>query len=203
MRRMGGSYGTAGGSLTGDAAAWVGDTRLADAGRAGEVAVGSVLDGRCQQTGGATVLHDLRIPGSPANIDHLVISRDRVWLVDAKNWAPGFYWGGVGRGFGRAFRGWKRFVTSDGNAPAEKQTMVMAQERLDRWLKGRGVSCSWLPSTVAVRSSRQGQRVSVWALRGMPGAEVVGLTWFRWLAWWRCRGMADQRVLQALLPLVR
>ncbi len=35
---------------------------------------------------GWTVLHDRRIPGSAANIDHLVIGPSGVWLVDSKSW---------------------------------------------------------------------------------------------------------------------
>ena len=32
------------------------------------------------------VLHDRRMPGSVANIDHIVITRSRVWVVDAKRY---------------------------------------------------------------------------------------------------------------------
>jgi hypothetical protein len=35
---------------------------------------------------GWTVLHDLRVPGSPANIDHLVIGAPGVFVVDAKHY---------------------------------------------------------------------------------------------------------------------
>ena len=35
---------------------------------------------------GWTVLHDRRIPGSAANVDHLVIGTTGVWLVDSKSW---------------------------------------------------------------------------------------------------------------------
>ena len=35
---------------------------------------------------GWTVLHDRRIPGSAANVDHLVIGPTGVWLVDSKSW---------------------------------------------------------------------------------------------------------------------
>lgn len=33
---------------------------------------------------GWVVLHDLRVPGSAANVDHLVIGPSRVWLIDSK-----------------------------------------------------------------------------------------------------------------------
>jgi hypothetical protein len=195
---MGVSIGTAGGSLTGQAAAWVGDDQLARVGLAGEQQVGAILDHYCGRPGGGTVLHDLRIPGSVANIDHLVVSGSRVWLVDAKNWAPGVYW----RLFGLPMRGRHRFLVAGGVSPADKQTMSMARDRLTRWLKGRGVSCGWMPATVAVRPSKTGGRVSVCML-GMPDAHTVGLAGFRRLAWWRCRGAANPSLVSVLRPLVR
>ncbi len=51
----------------------------------GEVRVGGVLDAWAA-TVGAVVLHDRKIPGSRANIDHLVIARSGVWSVDAKEY---------------------------------------------------------------------------------------------------------------------
>lgn len=35
---------------------------------------------------GWTVLHDRRVPGSAANVDHLVIGPNRAWLIDSKAW---------------------------------------------------------------------------------------------------------------------
>jgi hypothetical protein len=35
---------------------------------------------------GWTVLHDRRIPGSAANVDHLVVGPSGVWVVDSKLW---------------------------------------------------------------------------------------------------------------------
>lgn len=35
---------------------------------------------------GWTVLHDRRIPGSAANIDHLVVGPTGVWVIDSKSW---------------------------------------------------------------------------------------------------------------------
>ncbi|MGD9795825.1 MAG: nuclease-related domain-containing protein, partial [Acidimicrobiia bacterium] len=36
---------------------------------------------------GFVALHDLRIPGSKANIDHVVIGPTGVWVIDSKAWA--------------------------------------------------------------------------------------------------------------------
>jgi hypothetical protein len=59
-------------------------TRAWANGAAGERLLGSVLDPLCEQ--GMAVLHDRRIPGSRANIDHLVVSRGGVFVVDAKKY---------------------------------------------------------------------------------------------------------------------
>lgn len=53
-------------------------------GAAGEVIVGRALDAIASE--GIVVLHDRRVPGSPANIDHIVITRAGVWIVDAKRY---------------------------------------------------------------------------------------------------------------------
>jgi hypothetical protein len=51
-------------------------------GAAGEVATAAILDGLNSRRW--VVLHDLRIPRSRANIDHLVIGPTGVWVVDTK-----------------------------------------------------------------------------------------------------------------------
>jgi hypothetical protein len=54
-------------------------------GAEGEERLGYHLD---QLTGeGFVILHDRRVPGSPANIDHLVIGPTGVFVVDAKNFS--------------------------------------------------------------------------------------------------------------------
>ncbi len=54
-------------------------------GAAGERALGESLDRLAQE--GMSVLHDRRIPGSRANIDHLVVSAAGVFVVDPKKYA--------------------------------------------------------------------------------------------------------------------
>lgn len=53
-------------------------------GAAGEERVGQVLDRLARR--GLRVLHDRRVPGSRANIDHLVVTPSAVWVVDAKRY---------------------------------------------------------------------------------------------------------------------
>ncbi|XPP26826.1 MAG: nuclease-related domain-containing protein [Leucobacter sp.] len=59
-------------------------TRVWAQGAAGEVAVGRYLDGLVGPD--SAVLHDRRIPGSRANIDHLVVTPAGVWVVDTKRY---------------------------------------------------------------------------------------------------------------------
>ncbi|WZH51568.1 MAG: nuclease-related domain-containing protein [Nocardioides alkalitolerans] len=60
-------------------------TRSWETGAAGEERLGVRLDGIASEA--VRVLHDRRIPGSRANIDHLVVTAGGVWVVDAKRYA--------------------------------------------------------------------------------------------------------------------
>jgi hypothetical protein len=67
-------------------------------GAQGEERLGQLLDGLQRHC--YVVLHDLAVPGSSANIDHLVIGPTGVWVIDAKNyngrltWSKGTLWHG-------------------------------------------------------------------------------------------------------------
>jgi hypothetical protein len=52
-------------------------------GAIGEEAVAAHLAGRCPDV---VVLHDRRMPGSRANIDHIAIAPSGVWVIDAKRY---------------------------------------------------------------------------------------------------------------------
>ena len=54
-------------------------------GAAGERRLGDLLD-RLAAGGRISVLHDRGLPGSSANIDHLVVAASGVWVIDAKNY---------------------------------------------------------------------------------------------------------------------
>lgn len=58
--------------------------RAWDRGRQGEEAVAEALERRTAD-GAAVLLHDRRIPGSRANIDHIVVAPSGVYVVDAKD----------------------------------------------------------------------------------------------------------------------
>lgn len=53
-------------------------------GARGEQRVGARLDKLADH--GMFVLHDRRVPRSEGNIDHIVVSRAGVWIVDTKAW---------------------------------------------------------------------------------------------------------------------
>src|SRR5690606_31048059 len=59
-------------------------TRAWSSGAAGEERVGALLDGIASST--IRVLHDRRIPGTRANIDHLVVAPGGIWVVDSKRY---------------------------------------------------------------------------------------------------------------------
>lgn len=55
-------------------------------GLVGEIGIAKELE-RLASEYGLTVLHDLSMPDSKANIDHVVITRTAIFVVDAKNYA--------------------------------------------------------------------------------------------------------------------
>lgn len=59
-------------------------TRAWDQGAIGEERLGARLDKLVEA--GVAVLHDRRIPGTRANIDHILVASSGVWVVDAKRY---------------------------------------------------------------------------------------------------------------------
>jgi hypothetical protein len=53
-------------------------------GAGGEELVAEALERRCGE--GVVVLHDRAVPGSRANIDHLVVASSGVWVIDTKRY---------------------------------------------------------------------------------------------------------------------
>ena len=67
----------------------IADSKTAPAwnkGATGEKAVGEFLN-KFAQENGFRVLHDRAIPGSKANIDHILISNRGIFVIDAKNYS--------------------------------------------------------------------------------------------------------------------
>ncbi|WP_234864842.1 nuclease-related domain-containing protein [Sinomonas albida] len=59
-------------------------TKAWERGAIGEERLGARLDSLADH--GIAVLHDRRIPGSQANIDHIVITPSAIWVIDAKRY---------------------------------------------------------------------------------------------------------------------
>jgi hypothetical protein len=53
---------------------------------------------------GYVVFHDLAVPGSPANVDHLVIGPSGVFIIDSKQWTGSVYQGADGLAWHNHYR---------------------------------------------------------------------------------------------------
>lgn len=160
-------YGRPGGSL--ENASWLkaSDRGAAKVGASGEQRTADLLD-RYAAESDVTVLHDLRVPSSKykANIDHVVVSGNRVFVIDSKVWKPGRYWTDP---WGRTFRGFERFE------PAEKQTMVVIDKTLEAMFRNADVQAQLVEPLLFVWPSSTRKKMSTWMLR-VPGARVVAGT---------------------------
>lgn len=183
-------HGTPGGALGN--ASWAVTADAARIGGDGEKRTADLLNPLCWAPDAATVLHDVDIPGSFANIDHILISGNRVWLVDSKVWKPGTYWtllGTTRRGFEKV-------------PHADKRTMVMANERLTKFLTERRQRFNIVTPTLIVWPSKQNETMSLrWART--PGAKIVTPQQFQVLARKFCAEPADPTLARVLTELVR
>lgn len=187
--------GTPGGSL-GDSPSWAANEGVAAAGRKGELATASILD-RFARPGGPTVLHDLAMPatGNTANIDHILVSGQDVYIFDSKTWAPAFYW----TFRRRTRRGFQRFENADGKGIADTATMKKARQAIFGYLP-EGVRVH--RPVVVVWSSRTG-RASVWLYRPCAAVAITGR---QLMAYGRIafpRAPADPEIVDLLARLVR
>lgn len=66
----------------------VGESKSAQAwekGARGEIAIGELLDALCAEYG-YKVMHDRKVPGSSANIDHIFVTNRGIFVIDTKNY---------------------------------------------------------------------------------------------------------------------
>lgn len=138
---------------------WAANADVARIGRVGELRTAALLNDIATRPGGPSVLHDLTIPGSRANIDHVVVSGRRITLLDTKVWKPGTYW----RVFGMTFRGGERFKHAD------KDTMAMAVAKLGTYLSQHGVACTIAAPLTVVWPSRPTGSVQMLTYGGPHG----------------------------------
>ena len=150
-------------------------------GAAGEVATAGVLgrlDGRDW-----VALHDLAVPGSRANIDHLVIGRTGVWVVDTKTTR-----GRARKSLTGVRLGDRRLDTG----PVEFEARVVA-DRLG--VDARPVVCVHGDTGLRPRGVRSG------ATRVVPAAGL--LDHIRRRRWWRRRGRLRRADVQRLADLAQ
>jgi hypothetical protein len=172
---------------------WAANADVARIGRGGELRTAALLNDIAKRPGGPTVLHDLTIPGSRANIDHVVVSGRRITLLDTKVWKPGTYW----RVFGMTFRGAERFKHAD------KDTMAMAVAKLHAYLSQRGAAGTIATPLTVVWPSRPNGGVRMLTYGGPHGRRrlIPGDALPR-----SARRLgdhpADPNVVAALVPLV-
>lgn len=150
------------------------------AGAAGERATAAILDSFATR---AAVLHDLKVPGQKRiNIDHAIVTGNRVVLIDAKTWKAGFYWSAAGRNF--------RDVLHPVHT---SEAVAIAHTRWAAHLTRLGLKATLPTPLVAVWSGPQaaaasrsitrsstvpaitGASPSVWALH-YPGAKAIAAT---------------------------
>ncbi|WP_162458264.1 nuclease-related domain-containing protein [Pseudactinotalea terrae] len=163
QRRPGQVIGRPGGGLEAGRNQWAANADVARQGHAGELRTAAVLDPIARTPGGPTVLHDLTIPGSRANIDHALVRGSDVLLIDSKQWKPGRYWTLPGLG---TFRGRERFSYAD------KATMAMAVDKVRTHLEANGVQARVLTPLVVIWPSSKRGTVRTLFLR-IPCARVI------------------------------
>ena len=173
MNSPGVVHGTPGGSLSGGKS-FTGNAEADRIGATGEQRVAAHL-ARLAGKFPIAVLHDLDIPGSPANIDHVVVYEDRVLILDSKVWKPARYRSRSGR----AYRGGPGFplsllVRGEPCDFAVKHTMEMASDRLGSYLRGNRMRF-FLDTPLLVVCPSSAKRARELNLRGLhvPGADVL------------------------------
>jgi len=174
---------------------WLKDQSTAKVGAKGELRTARVLNALATTGDGPTVLHDLRIPipGISANIDHIVVSGRKVTIVDSKVWKPGFYW----TLFGATRRGLEKF------APADKRTIPMALDAIDRFLRKEKIRFSNGGPLLVVWSSQKAKPSSSLTFLRSPAATAInGPSFEQSPASYVGGKPADEQIVRALSQLL-
>ncbi len=187
-------YGYAGRGLRGDTA-WAANDQVVQVGLRGEIATEEVLNSLAALPGGPSVIHDLTIPGSSANVDHAVVAGTTVYLIDSKRWAPGTFW----RTRKHTYRGTHKFPA------ASKRTLNLALSRVRDHLDGHGVRGVRLVPIIAIWPTRKNPKLRLWPanlmradLARMVPADILSAMIGRSLP-----RPADPRVVAALVQLTK
>lgn len=161
-------YGTPGGSLK-HSKPWAVNQTVAQIGQNGEQQTAKILNQLAATHPGMTVIHDIITPGlNPkyvVNIDHLVISGQRLLLLDSKVWQPGQYWTILGKSH--------RGLTPTPHL--DKKTMLMSRNGLSDWLRDTArlhVQPRNIHTLVAAWPSNNHKPLHV-TFAHMPGARII------------------------------
>ncbi len=139
-------------------------------GAAGEQATAALLAGLAPRRW--TVLHDLAVPGSRANIDHLVIGPTGLWVVDSKAFRGKVQvrWGRVQVGgvpLSTAAVRWEAEVVSGRLAVAARPVIALHGLSLPR----RAKRCDGVPVVAATKLTRRLRR-GAWLRPRLSAGEV-------------------------------
>lgn len=182
-----GVFGNAGGGLGGDVS-WAKNEAVARQGLAGEKRTAELLN-KFQDR--VAIIHDVRVPlpGFKSNIDHVIVAGRHVYLIDSKNWKPGFYWS-LG---GKARRGFSRVAHLE-KGPGYAEDAVRNFLRQER--------ATVHESTLGVWPSNRSKALHLWALK-VPRARVVHGHQLARIAKRAARhGGADPAIVARLLTLI-
>jgi len=100
------------------------------------------------EAAGYVVLHDRRIPGSRANIDHVVVGPSGVWVIESKNWS-----GKVSIKGSRLLRNGRNEARAleEANREAEVVRAVLREEQLPvrpvLCIHGAAIDVGWFSSS--------------------------------------------------------
>ena len=164
-------FGTPGGSLDSRSETWASSKGAANYGQLGEVHLGEALNDLIKRSKGAAVFHDVDDPrGGKVNIDHLLVAGSKMLVLDAKVWAPGFYY----TISGQTYRGlFKRF--SSGDAEKFESMLAIVDELIDRSRADlAGTLVVTMPSSM-FRYKKTDEPIRTGLMSSPPGAKIVGL----------------------------
>jgi hypothetical protein len=182
-----GVFGKAGGGLSADTS-WAKNEAVARQGLSGEKRTAQVLNAFSDKV---AVIHDVRVPlpGFKANIDHVIVAGRHVYLIDSKNWKPGFYW----TMSGKSRRGLER-------VPYLEKGPGYAEDAMHNFLRPERATVH--ETTLGVWPSNRSKTLHLWALR-IPRARVIQGDQLARVAKRAARhGGADPAIVARLLTLI-
>jgi hypothetical protein len=116
-------------------------------GNEGEKATMRLLDAQFAADPTMCILHDLNIPTAdgrgtePANVDHVIITGNKVLLIDSKSWKPGKF---KTRRNGITYRDRQPFPAAD------THTLDMVAHRYTNFLAQHGISADRMPHWIGL-----------------------------------------------------